>query len=104
MGFRHPGLPGGPPALAAGAGARLGAGGTWSYSLYLWHGLLLYVVQHYLGFWRPTGSVALDALFNFALLLPAALALAALSYATIERPFLRMRGRYVRAQGREAQG
>lgn len=79
-------------------------GGTWSYSLYLWHGLLLYVVQHYLGFWRPTGGVALDALFNFALLLPAALALAALSYATIERPFLRMRGRYVRAQGREAQG
>jgi len=70
-------------------------GARWSYSLYLWHGVLLYIVLHYLGFWRPSGSVALNVLLNFALLLPVALALAALSYTTIERPFLRMRGRYV---------
>lgn len=69
-------------------------GGTWSYSLYLWHGLLLYVMHRYVGAWRPSGSVALDALCNFALLVPLALALAWLSYVTIERPFLRLRGRY----------
>jgi len=71
-------------------------GAAWSYSLYLWHGLLLYIINHYVGFWQPTQSVALNALLNFIGILPAALALAALSYTTIERPFLRMRGRYVK--------
>lgn len=69
-------------------------GGTWSYSFYLWHGLLLYVAHRHLGVWTPTDSVALNALANFVLLLPPALALAGLSYATIERPFLRLRGVY----------
>ena len=70
-------------------------GGEWSYSFYLWHGLLLYVLHRYVGVWTPFGSVALNALANFAVLLPLALALAALSYTTIERPFLRLRGGYV---------
>ncbi len=86
----------------------LSLGGTWSYSFYLWHGLLLYVAHRYLGVWAPTASVALNALANFALLLPPALALSALSYATIERPFLRLRGGYVAGsppagEGRSAQ-
>ena len=70
-------------------------GGEWSYSFYLWHGLLLYVLHRYVGVWTPFGSVALNALANFVVLLPLALALAALSYTTIERPFLRLRGGYV---------
>lgn len=74
----------------------LGRGGAWSYSFYLWHGLLLYLAHRHLGAWSPSGVVALDALANFVLLLPVALALAALSYTTIEQPFLRLRGRYVR--------
>ena len=72
-------------------------GGEWSYSFYLWHGLLLYVLHRYVGVWTPFGSVALNALANFVVLLPLALALAALSYTTIERPFLRLRGTYTRA-------
>ena len=58
------------------------------------HGLLLYVLHRYVGVWMPFGSVALNALANFVVLLPLALALAALSYTTIERPFLRLRGVY----------
>ncbi len=68
--------------------------GAWSYSFYLWHGLLLYTAQRFVGVWSPFGSVMANALANFALLLPVTLALAGLSYATIERPFLRLRGRY----------
>ena len=69
-------------------------GGEWSYSFYLWHGLLLFATHHYLGVWTPFESLPLNALANFAVLLPLALALAGLSYTTIERPFLRLRGTY----------
>lgn len=75
----------------------LSLGGTWSYSFYLWHGLLLYVTHRYLGVWSPTASMALNALANFVLLLPAALMLAAFSYATIERPFLQLRTGYIQS-------
>lgn len=73
----------------------LGHGGAWSYSIYLWHALLIFVVHHYLGVWKPTDSVAINCLVNFCVLLPPTLLLAALSYHTIERPFLRMRGPYL---------
>lgn len=73
----------------------LNHGGTWSYSIYLWHAPLIFVVHHYFGVWEPTGSVAINCLLNFALLFPAVLVLAATSYVTIERPFLRMRSSYV---------
>ena len=69
-------------------------GGEWSYSFYLWHGLLLYTMHRYAGVWTPFDTVALNALANFMVLLPLALALAGLSYTTIERPFLRLRGAY----------
>lgn len=72
----------------------LGMGGQWSYSFYLWHGLLLYVLHRHVGVLAPSGIVAVDALANFALALPLALGLAALSYHTIERPFLKLRGQY----------
>ena len=74
-------------------------GGDWSYSLYLWHGMLLYVVQNYFGIWRPFDTVALNAMVNFCLLLPPTLALSALSYHTLERPFLQLRGPYMRTGG-----
>lgn len=74
-------------------------GGEWSYSLYLWHGLLIYCASYYLGPWLPFESNPFNALANFCLLMPAALALAALSYYTIELPFLKLRGNYLTPNG-----
>ncbi len=71
-------------------------GGGWSYSFYLWHGLLLYVAHSHLGVWLPTDNVYLNVLANFAYLFPVAMALAALSYATIEQPFLKLRQPYLK--------
>ncbi|MBP6599806.1 MAG: acyltransferase [Giesbergeria sp.] len=70
-------------------------GGAWSYSLYLWHGLVLFVLHRAVGGWMPLGSVAANAVLHFALVLPLSLAVAWLSFITIEQPFLRLRGRYV---------
>lgn len=69
-------------------------GGAWSYSLYLWHGLVIFVLHRAVGAWMPLGSVAANALLHFALALPLSLAVAWLSFITIEQPFLRLRGRY----------
>ena len=69
-------------------------GGAWSYSLYLWHGLVLFTLHRAVGSWMPFGSVAANALLHFALALPLCLAVAWLSFLTIEQPFLRLRGRY----------
>jgi peptidoglycan/LPS O-acetylase OafA/YrhL len=73
----------------------LNLGGAWSYSFYLWHGMLLFTVHHYLGTLMLFDSVALNALVHFCVLLPLALGLSALSYQTIERPFLALRGAYI---------
>lgn len=73
----------------------LSLGGTWSYSFYLWHGIVLYVTHRYFGVWSPFDSVIFNAIANFVLLLPTALVISALSYSAIERPFLRMRGEYI---------
>ena len=70
-------------------------GGAWSYSLYLWHGLVLFVLHRAVGGWMPLSSVAANAVLHFALVLPLSLAVAWLSFITIEQPFLRLRGRYV---------
>ena len=70
-------------------------GGAWSYSLYLWHGMVLFVLHSVVGGWMPFGSVAANALLHFALALPLCLVVAWLSFVTIEQPFLRLRGRYV---------
>ena len=74
----------------------LAHGAAWSYSFYLWHGLVLFTVQHYTGIWQPFSSKPLNAAFAFGLLLPPTLVLAAMSYYTIELPFLKLRGVYIR--------
>lgn len=70
-------------------------GGAWSYSLYLWHALVLFTLHRAVGGWMPFGSVAANAVLHFALALPLCLVVAWLSFVTIEQPFLRLRGRYV---------
>ena len=70
-------------------------GGAWSYSLYLWHALVLFTLHRAVGSWMPFASVAVNALLHFALALPLCLGVAWLSFLTIEQPFLRLRGRYV---------
>ena len=70
-------------------------GGAWSYSLYLWHALVLFTLHRAVGGWMPFASVAANALLHFALALPLCLGVAWLSFITIEQPFLRLRGRYV---------
>ncbi len=75
----------------------LAAIGVVSYSLYLTHFLVIHAFLH-LG-WVPvlTGDAVCDALLiTVGLALPAALALSALTYRFVERPFLRLRGRYHR--------
>jgi peptidoglycan/LPS O-acetylase OafA/YrhL len=58
--------------------------GTGSYSLYLWH---LPIVQEVAGAgWAPTGFLPL-----LAILVPTCVAVAMVSYAVIENPFLRLR-------------
>lgn len=84
-------------------GRALTHGAAWSYSFYFWHGLLLFTVQHYGGqwgyggqgsIWQPFASMPLNAALAFALLLPPTMALAAISYYTIEKPFLQLRRVY----------
>jgi peptidoglycan/LPS O-acetylase OafA/YrhL len=69
-------------------------GGAVSYSLYLLHGLVIYTVHYYLGFWTPG-----QPLWRLGLYVPfiaaCAWGLASLSYITIERPFLRLRKKYL---------
>ena len=83
---------------ARGAWSRLVAAvGTVSYSIYLTH----FVVIHTLAThgWLPfaSGHVVRDALLNTLLVaLPPTLLLATLTYAVVERPFLRLRGTYHR--------
>jgi peptidoglycan/LPS O-acetylase OafA/YrhL len=75
----------------------LAAGGEWSYSFYMWHALVIYTVHAWIGPFPFTGRPRLDLLLYGLLVLAACLAFARLSYMTIERPFLRMRGSYLRA-------
>lgn len=71
------------------------AAGTWSYSLYLWHGLVIFILQRHVGMISVSDSLIWNFTFNLLLVVPVAVALAALSYRTIEEPFLRLRRRYV---------
>lgn len=70
-------------------------GGAWSYSLYLWHGLVIFVLGHYGLQWLPFDHVPLNFAFSVLWMLPVSLAVAALSYHTIELPFLRLRRTYL---------
>lgn len=73
-------------------------GGEWSYSLYFWHGMLIFLAHRYLGVLTPFGRISLDVMVNFVIVLPLILGFAALSYKTIEAPFLGLRHRYIRVQ------
>ncbi|NUN61724.1 MAG: acyltransferase [Burkholderiaceae bacterium] len=72
------------------------AGGEISYSLYLWHGLVIFLLAKGLGSpaWTPYGS--LNLALAGALVLGASWVVASLSYRTIEAPFLRLRKPYLR--------
>jgi peptidoglycan/LPS O-acetylase OafA/YrhL len=84
---------------AAGPGSRaLAWVGGISYSIYLTHYI---VIDGLIGHgWTiaPTGRVVVDALLNTLLVaLPLTLLVSALTYRFVELPFLRLRGRYLRA-------
>ncbi len=71
--------------------------GVVSYSLYLTHFLVIHAMLRLGLVPAPSGNAVLDALLATVLLaLPLALALSALTYRFVERPFLRLRGRYHR--------
>ena len=78
--------------------SRLSASvGIVSYSMYLLHFVVIYIVTvkgWYLDL--PTGPVADALLTTLLVVTPVTLALSALSYQVIERPFLALRTRYYR--------
>jgi peptidoglycan/LPS O-acetylase OafA/YrhL len=81
------------PRLAATALTRFG---EVSYSFYLLHFAVIYAVIHKGVFVRLTGDGYQDALITtLVVVLPATGALAALTYSTIEAPFLRLRPKYI---------
>lgn len=69
--------------------------GKISYSFYLLHASVLYLWLEYLGVWQPTAWFAVNFLANLLVVLVLCIALASLSYACIERPFLAQRRRYI---------
>ena len=71
-------------------------GGRWSYSLYLWHCMVIFLIGHYAGYWMPFKDSLANAALNMALCFPLSLAIAALSYHTIEKPFLGLRAPYLK--------
>lgn len=81
-------------ALWAPLGRWLERGGEISFSLYLWHALIIYLATRWLGTPAWLGDWRLDALVITAGVLAASWGVAHLSYRTIEAPFLNLRGRY----------
>lgn len=76
-------------------GRLLERGGEISFSLYLWHGLAIFLGMRLLGTPDWFASSHLNALLVGAGVLALSWGVASLSYRTIEAPFLEMRGRYV---------
>lgn len=68
------------------------AGGTWSYSFYMLHTMVIFSFHEAFGRIGGTGPAGL--LVDAVLVLGATTVLSALSYETIEKPFLEMRRRY----------
>lgn len=69
-------------------------GGDISFSFYLLHALVIYLVYTWLGTPALTGRPHVDGLLMLALTFGATWAVATLSFNTIEQPFLRLRHRY----------
>jgi peptidoglycan/LPS O-acetylase OafA/YrhL len=68
--------------------------GKVSYSWYLLHGLVLWLWGHVIGPIAPTGIFGLDLIANLLVVGVFSLALAKLSYHTLEEPFIGLRHRY----------
>ena len=82
--------------LPAAVSRALAAIGTISYSIYLLHYVVVYQLATRDWLWRPTGNGYADALLNTAVVAtPVILALSALTYLVVERPFLSRRGPYL---------
>jgi peptidoglycan/LPS O-acetylase OafA/YrhL len=73
----------------------LRGGGVRSFSIYMWHALIIFAAHEFFG--QIGGPGLLTLAFNGVLVLAATLAFAHLSYEAIERPFLHMRRRYTEA-------
>ncbi len=72
----------------------LGAGGSLTFSFYLWHALIIFLWQKLVGEVHWTGCWRFDFLLQVLLLAFLSGGVAQLSYRTIEEPFLALRGRY----------
>lgn len=71
-------------------------GGEVSYSLYLWHGLVIFLLAQAVDTPAWTSYDHINLWLTAVLVLAASWTVAHLSYRTIEAPFLRLRGTYVR--------
>ncbi|MBH8581161.1 acyltransferase family protein [Bisbaumannia pacifica] len=74
-------------------------GGNTSYSLYLLHASVLLLMREWLGVLQPTPWFMVNFAINLILALVLCLAVASLSHAVIEKPFLGLRRRYVASDG-----
>lgn len=74
--------------------------GTWSYSTYMWHAVILTLVV--VPFWEFLGSQSVDKTTALSLGLAATMILVALmswlSFSLVEAPFLALRPRYIRQE------
>lgn len=83
-------------------GGALERAGEISYSLYLWHGLVVYLVSKLVDGRNLTGNAFLNTAVAGLLVLLLSWWVAAMSYRTIELPFLGLRRRYVGSGGAPA--
>ena len=68
--------------------------GTWNFSIYILHWPLMVLFWDHFGAKFAVGTVGSVTAINAIALMPIVLAVSALSYFCIERPFLGLRGRY----------
>lgn len=74
-------------------------GGEWSFSIYMWHTLIIFTMAEIFG--RFGGEGVINLALTGSLVLAVTLAFSWLSYSAIERPFLIMRGRYTQPDDRK---
>lgn len=79
--------------LPAALDGVLRKGGEWSFSIYMWHALVIFTVHELLG--RQGASGAATLLLDGAIVLALTLGVAFLSFGVIEKPFLGLRRRYL---------